>query len=271
MDEQKIQEIEIDLLQPNPLQPRGLITSESIRELVESIKTHGILEPLVVAKTPAGYQIIAGERRWRAAKLAGLKKIPVVLRETTPRGMLEMAIVENVQREDLNPLERGEAYRRLNEEFGMSILEISRRVGKSSSFICNSIRLLSLPDALKDGLISGTTTEGHVRALVAIEDPKLMIEAYKMLLKEEGNVRRAEEIAREIRAEGEKTFVYKRTKIHSEELEKMREKIAALLDARVEINQSTVAASISISLRGNLEKTTQTLKRIYRSLCSEAF
>src|SRR3990167_2496959 len=97
------------ILQPNPLQVRSLIKSESLVDLVESIKTHGILEPLVIAKTPAGYQIIAGERRWRAAKLIGLRTVPVLVRETTARGMLEMAIVENVQREDLNPLERGQA------------------------------------------------------------------------------------------------------------------------------------------------------------------
>src|SRR3989338_6205009 len=102
--EEQIYELEIELLQPNPLQPRGLITPESLSELAESIRAHGVLEPLVVAKTPAGYQIIAGERRWRASKSTGLLKVPVIIRETSPQGMLEMAIVENVQRIDLNPL-----------------------------------------------------------------------------------------------------------------------------------------------------------------------
>ncbi len=108
MDEQ-IYELEIDLLQPNPLQPRGLITPESLSELAQSIRSHGVLEPLVVAKTPAGYQIIAGERRWRASKVIGLVKVPVIIRETSPQGMLERAIVENVQRRDLNPLEKAQA------------------------------------------------------------------------------------------------------------------------------------------------------------------
>src|SRR3989338_4878453 len=111
MDEQ-IYELEINLLQPNPLQPRGLISPDSLAELAHSIKAHGILEPLVVAKTPAGYKIIAGERRWRASKVVGLSKVPVINRETSPQGMLEMAIVENVQRIDLIPLERAQAYRR---------------------------------------------------------------------------------------------------------------------------------------------------------------
>ena len=110
-------ELDINLLEPNPLQPRGLITAESLAELAESIREHGVLEPLVIAKTPAGFQIIAGERRWRASKLIGLTRVPVVIKETSPQGMLEMAIVENVQRQDLNPLERAQAYRRLMDEF----------------------------------------------------------------------------------------------------------------------------------------------------------
>src|SRR3989344_5226322 len=168
---ERIFEIDINLLQPNPLQPRGLITPESLSELGESIREHGVLEPIVVAKTPAGYQIIAGERRWRAAKLVGLVMVPVIIKETTPQGMLEMAIVENVQRVDLNPLERAQAYKRLMDEFNLTNAEIAERVAKSPSYISNTIRLLTLPDALKDALMSGQTTEGHVRALSALEDP----------------------------------------------------------------------------------------------------
>ena len=113
MEEVQTFELDIDMLQPNPLQPRGLITPDSLTELVDSIREHGVLEPLVLAKTPAGYQIIAGERRWRASKIAGLTKVPVIIKETTPQGMLEMAIIENVQRIDLNPLERAQAFKRL--------------------------------------------------------------------------------------------------------------------------------------------------------------
>src|SRR4030042_4019619 len=117
MDQKQVVDIDITLLQANPLQPRGLITPESLSELAESLKEHGVLEPLVVAKTPAGYQIIAGERRWRAAKLIGLKTVPVLIKETTPQGMLEMALVENVQREDLNAIDRAQAFIRLMKEF----------------------------------------------------------------------------------------------------------------------------------------------------------
>src|SRR5947207_800348 len=150
----KIYELETNQLQSNPLQPRGVITPDSLTDLVESIREQGILEPVVVAKTPAGYQIIAGERRWRAAKILGMVKIPVVVKETTPQGMLEMSIVENVQREDLNPIERALAYKRLIHEFGLSTNEVSRRVGKSVPTVSNTIRLLSLPNAIKNALRS---------------------------------------------------------------------------------------------------------------------
>src|SRR5512143_3477761 len=193
-------DLEIHLLQPNPLQVRNLIKSESLVDLVESIKEHGILEPLVVAKTPAGYQIIAGERRWRAAKLAGLTHVPAVIRETSPRGMLEMALVENVQRIDLNPLDRAKGFEKLLNEFGLTTSEIAVRIGKSVAYVSNSIRLLTLPDALKDGLLSGLISEGHARALAAIDDMSLMVEAYKIILKKSGSVRMAEELARRMKA-----------------------------------------------------------------------
>src|SRR4051812_42541636 len=161
MDSQgeRIFELETNQLQSNPLQPRGVITPDSLTDLVDSIREQGILEPIVVAKTPAGYQIIAGERRWRSAKVLGLKKVPVVVKETTPQGMLEMSIVENVQREDLNPIEKALAYKRLIEEFGLGTNEVAKRVGKSAPTVSNTIRLLSLPDAIKDALVAGVITE----------------------------------------------------------------------------------------------------------------
>src|SRR3990172_6129970 len=187
-------EIDTDALQPNPLQPRGQILPDTLVELAESIREHGVLEPLLVAKTPAGYQIIAGERRWRAAKLAGLAKVSVVIKETTTQGMLEMALVENVQRVDLNPIERAQAYKRLIDEFGLTAAEIGQRVGKSGPYISNTLRLLELPDALKDGLLSSAVTEGHAKALLGLEDINLMITGYKKLLAESLGVRATEEL-----------------------------------------------------------------------------
>src|SRR5574338_858302 len=180
----RIYELPTNDLQANPLQPRGVILQDSLQDLVESIREQGILEPIVVAETPAGYQIIAGERRWRAARILGLSKVPVLVKKTTPQQMLEMSIVENVQREDLNPIERAQAYKRLIDEFGLSVTEVAKRVGKSLPYISNSIRLLTLPDAIKDALAAGVITEGHVRPLISIGDHKLMLAAFKRILVE---------------------------------------------------------------------------------------
>src|SRR3989338_7884706 len=199
MDEQtqeKVFELDINLLQANPLQPRGVISRESLNELIESIREQGILEPLVIARTPAGYQIIAGERRWRAAKILGLSKVPVVIKEATPQGMLEMSIVENVQREDLNPIERALAYKRLIDEFSLGTNEVAKRVGKSAPAVSNTIRLLTLPDAIKDALVAGVITEGHVRPLISLGDVKLMLDLFKKMLRENSTVRQTEEMAR---------------------------------------------------------------------------
>lgn len=253
--------LSVDELQPNPLQPRGLISPDSIVELADSIREHGILEPIVVAKTPAGYQIVAGERRWRAAKLAGLTHIPAVIKETSPKGMLEMAIVENVQRIDLNPLERALAYRRLIDEFGMSAVEVAQRVGKSGPYVTNTLRLLELPDALKDGLLSGITTEGHVRALQALEDPKLIVQAYKTILEQNLSVRGAEELARRMKAhEGikpKKSIDY----THSPEIEQIEREIADATQVKTELRKSMRGGRLLL-----IFKTDEQLQRLHEKL-----
>ena len=269
MEETQIFELDIDMLQPNPLQPRGLITTDSLVELVDSIREHGILEPLVLAKTPAGYQIIAGERRWRASKIAGLSKVPVIIKETTPQGMLEMAIIENVQRIDLNPLERAQAFKRLIDEFGHSTSEIAVKIGKSAPYVSNTLRLLSVPDALKDALASGATTEGHVRALASLEDPHLIVEAYKEIMENNLSVRGAEELARKLKAR--ENIVPKQQKpehrLQSDELEKFQEELSNKLttadaNVKVKISQSRVEGKMHIVAKGNVPSTLVVLKRI---------
>ena len=261
-DTQQVLHLDIELVQPNPLQPRGLISPESLRELSNSIKEHGIIEPLVVAKTPAGYQIIAGERRWRASRLAGLTTVPVVIRETTTKGMLEMAIVENVQREDLNPIERAQAFQRLIEEFGLPLMEIAKRIAKSESYVSNTMRLLALPDAIKDGLISGAITEGHARAIAGLGDTKLMVEAYKTILSESASVRRAEDLARRLKAQYDQKPTQRVERIHSDELDGMAKDIAQAVNGMVKITQSKVEARVIFVIRGNLETTSKILKTL---------
>lgn len=267
-DTQQILHLDIDLIQPNPLQPRGLISPESLSDLVNSLKEHGIIEPIVIAKTPAGYQIIAGERRWRAARLAGFTTVPVVIKETSAKGMLEMAIVENVQREDLNPIERAQAFQRLVEEFGLAVGEIAKRVSKSESYVSNTMRLLGLPDAIKDGLVSGAIAEGHARAIAGLGDIKLMVDAYKTILSENASVRRAEDLARRLKVQNGRQPTGRVERIHSEELDTMAKDMAQAVNGLVKITQSKVEARIVFVIRGNLEATSATLRKIREKLSS---
>lgn len=267
----EIHELEINMLQANPLQPRGVISPASLNDLVDSIREQGLLEPLVVAKTPAGFQIIAGERRWRAAKLLGLTKVPVVIKETSPQGMLEMSIVENVQREDLNPIERALAYKRLIDEFGLGTNEVARKVGKSAPTVSNTIRLLSLPDAIKDALVAGVISEGHVRPLISLGDHNLMLELFKKILRENSTVRQTEEEAR--KAKGEIQKKEPRTvedRLWVPELDEMARKIAKIhnLD-KVSIFQSSKKAKILIEIRGDVEITGPKIKAINKILSGE--
>ena len=256
-------EIDIDLLQPNPLQPRGQILPDSLVELAESIREHGILEPLVVAKTPAGYQLIAGERRWRASKLAGLSKVACVVKETTPQGMLEMAIVENVQRVDLNPIERAHAYSRLIDEFGLSSAEIGQRVGKSGPYISNTLRLLDLPDALKDGLLSNAITEGHAKALLGLEEINLMIEGYKKILAESLGVRATEELVRRMKSKAEIKPKTRREYEHSQDVEKMEEEISTALNLTAKLYKSSKGGRLVL-----IFNSPEHLEAVYKKLTS---
>lgn len=263
--------LDSDKIQPNPLQPRGMITPDSLMDLVDSIREHGILEPLIVAHTPAGYQIVAGERRWRAGKLAGLTTMPCIIRETSPQGMLEMALVENVQRTDLNPIDRAKAFERLIEEFDLSNAEIAQRIGKSPAYISNTLKLLVLPDALKDGLISGLITEGHARALASIDDKQSMIDAYKIILKESGSVRRAEDIARRMKAKTgqvakERGKVIPR--IVSEEIDATTKKLTESLGekANVKLFRTSRETRLLIYLKGGVEETNATLDRLVKAI-----
>lgn len=267
-----VTELDLNQVEPNPLQPRGTILPGSLTDLVESIKEHGILEPLVIAHTPAGYQIIAGERRWRAAKAIGLKRVPVVIKETTPKGMLEMAIVENVQRSDLNPVERAKAFDRLMSEFNLSNADIAKKVSKSPAYVSNTLKLLELPDALKDGLIGGLITEGHARALASIDDTRLMIEAYKVVLREDASVRRAEEIARRLKKEfGEKPKKLGKAGafIVSDDILDMQKKLQSSFgdNSQVKITRSRRETKVLIKLIGD-PKTTDALLHHILSLAS---
>src|ERR1035437_8451410 len=268
----RIFELETHLLQANPLQPRGIISPDSLQELVDSIREQGILEPIVVANTPAGYQIIAGERRWRAAKVLGLPKVPVIIKETSPQGMLEMSIVENVQREDLNPIERAQAYKRLIDEFGLGTNEVARKVGKSAPTVSNTIRLLSLPDAIKDALVAGVIAEGHVRPLISLGDPKLMLDLFKKILKENSTVRQTEEIARQAKGEIQKREPRTAThKLWVPELDEMAKNLEQNQGfSKASISQTRSAAKIILVIKGDVDVTGPKIKEVVDLLNKQA-
>ena len=192
-------EVAINEISPNPWQPRIDLAEEKLRELADSIREHGLIQPLIVSTTPEGYQLIAGERRWRAARLAGLDRVPVVVKEASDRARLELALVENLQRTDLNPLETAIAYDQLIRDFDLTHAEVAERMGKSRVSITKSLRLLRLPDSIKKTLMAGDITEGHAEALVALDDDELQLQVVERIRSEGLNVRQTEQLVRQLR------------------------------------------------------------------------
>lgn len=189
-----IREVPVEDIRPNPHQPRMLIRDDELVELALSIQMHGVLQPLIVVREGEGYQLVAGERRWRAAKLAGLTTVPVIVKDLAPQQTLELALVENLQRKDLNPLEEATAYRQLIEEFGLTHEEVAQRVGKSRVAVTNTLRLLKATDAVQEALLNGRIGEGHARALLALEDPDAQVAALRIVLRQGLTVRQTEEL-----------------------------------------------------------------------------
>ncbi|HHS96479.1 MAG TPA: ParB/RepB/Spo0J family partition protein [Chloroflexi bacterium] len=191
-------EVPVTAIRPNPHQPRARIRDQDLVELAASIEAHGVIQPLIVAREGDGYRLIAGERRWRAARMAGLPTVPVIVRDAAPHEMLEMALVENLQREDLNPLEEALAYQQLIEEFGLTHEEVARRVGKSRTAVTNTLRLLKAARPVQEALLEGRISEGHARALLALEREEAQVAALKTVLKKGLNVRQTEELVRRL-------------------------------------------------------------------------
>jgi len=186
-------ELLIDEISPNPLQPRKYFDDEKLEELTRSIQENGVLQPVIVQKTDTGYELIMGERRWRASKKAGLKKIPAIVRNATNTESLKWALVENVNRQDLNPIEEAEAFSRLAEEYGLTQDKIAQAMGKSRAAVANTLRLLKLPRRIKENMIAGSISMGHARALLGLESAKEMEKLMEQILVEGLTVRQIEE------------------------------------------------------------------------------
>lgn len=196
----EITHIRVDRIMPNPRQPRAKINTAEIAELADSIREHGLIQPLVVSYDEANQQfvLIAGERRLRAARQAGLSSVPVIVREATDQQRLELALIENLQRLDLNPLEAAEAYRQLVEDFQLSHEEISKRVGKNRTTVTNTLRLLKLSNAVQKALMDNIISEGHARALLGLSSPQAQDAALQTILARDLNVRQTEELVRKL-------------------------------------------------------------------------
>ena len=194
-----LQQCGIEEVHPNPFQPRKAFSDEQLQELVDSIREKGILQPLLVRRRSDGYELIAGERRWRAAQRAGLREIPILVRDVSDSEMLEISLIENIQREDLNPIEEAEAYKRLMEQFHLTQEEISKKVGKDRSTIANTVRLLKLPPEIKLSLAEGKITMGHARAFLSLDGVDKQRLLWKKLLSAGLSVRQTESLVKRLR------------------------------------------------------------------------
>jgi ParB family chromosome partitioning protein len=195
--ENELQHISLDQIKPNPNQPRQKIDEKGLEELMESIKTHGLIQPIIVRpKNDKSYEIIAGERRWQACKKLNMDRVPVIIRKYNDLEASAAALIENIQREDLNAVEEANAYKQLMDSYGLTQEELSNRVGKSRSFIANMIRLLTLPPEIREMLAEGVISAGHARALVALEDSETQIKFTLKIIKQQLSVRKTEEMVR---------------------------------------------------------------------------
>lgn len=196
-----VMQVPIERIIPNPHQPRSSFDQDKLEELAESIRTHGLIQPLVVTETVEGFVLIAGERRWRASRLAGLEQVPVIVKESTSQDMLELALIENIQRADLNPMEEAHAYRQLMDEFGLTQEEVAERVGKARSTVANLVRLLTLPDSIQIAVNDGRLSGAHARALLPLPTAEMQVGAMNQVVKLGLSVRQTETLVTNLMAE----------------------------------------------------------------------
>jgi ParB family transcriptional regulator, chromosome partitioning protein len=243
--------VRIENIIPNPRQPRSIMAEEGLQELAESIRQHGILQPLIVTKESENqYVLIAGERRWRAARIAGLDVVPVIQREANDRDRLELALIENVQRADLMPLETAEAYRQLAEDFSLTHEEIALRVGKSRVSITNTLRLLKLPEVVQNALVNGNITEGHARALLALSTPQSQMAVLQTIMRNDLSVRQTEELVKKYGGEKTPTKPKPETPVEVKEIE---DRLREHLGTRVTVNHGKKGGSLVIYYYSNEE------------------
>lgn len=247
-------ELPIDAITPNPKQPRKDFDDKALRDLSESLKQSGLLQPVVVRRAGEGYQLVVGERRWRAAKMAGIERIPAVVREASDAQSLELALVENLLREDLNPMEEAEAYQRLLAEFAWTQEDLAQRVARDRSSIANCLRLLKLPDVIQADLRSGRLTMGHARALLSLDSPAEQLRLREEILTHSWSVRATEQ-----GVQAKRTQPARRVLRRSAELAAVEDALRVALATRVRIvgNERAGRIEVSYSSREELDRLTE--------------
>ena len=267
-DEQKEQNgvsvVRLSEVEPNPEQPRKAFENEPLESLAESIAQHGIIQPIVVRRHGDMYMIITGERRWRAARMAGLSEVPVMIIEADDKKAAELALVENIQRQDLNPVEEAQAYADLIEEYSYTQEEISKKVGRSRSSIANALRLLDLPEKVLEKLAQGEISEGHAKVLLGIKESEKLEKAAEAVVSRELSVRETEKLVKSLnekKEEPEERVVYDVD--HTKALE---QKVQSIIGHRVKIVQNGKKSSINIGFSDNDD-----LQKILSLLCGENF
>lgn len=255
-------QVPIEEIIPNPRQPRTVMDGEKLAELAASIKAHGLIQPLIVTETVEGFVLIAGERRWRASRMAGLEKVPVIVKETTPQDMLELALIENVQRADLNALEEAHAYRQLLDEFGLTQEEVAERVGKARSTVGNLVRLLTLPESVQLAVNNGEISGAHARALLPLPTAEMQVAAMKQVLRLNLSVRQTETLVTNLMAD--KKPEPKQRKRLPPELEELQERFESALGTRVNIEKGAKGGRVVIYFYSD-----EDLNGIYESIINE--
>lgn len=239
-DKEPISTLKISQVEPNREQPRKIFDEEGLEELADSIRQFGVIQPLIVQDKGSYYEIVAGERRWRAAREAGLKEVPVIIRDLSDQEKMEISLIENIQREDLNPIEEAKAYKRLLDEFGLKQDDLAKRVSKSRTAVTNSMRLLKLCEEVQQMVIEGKLTNGHARCLITIEDTDMQIHAAQQIADKNLSVRETEKLVKKLRKQEKQTG--KKTKPEQDETltaiyEQIAEQMKRIFGTKVSIRQ----------------------------------
>jgi ParB family chromosome partitioning protein len=259
VQKERLIEVSIESIRPNPRQPRKIFNEQELDELSRSLKVDGVIQPLIVAKEGDEYVLIAGERRWRASKRAGLKTVPVLVKDLAPDEMLRIALIENIQRSNLNVIEEAEAYAALIQDFGLTQEECAKKVGKERTTISNLLRILNLPKEIQEDLVADRLSMGHGRALLALSDPQSMLRTRDLVIKRGLNVRQTEEIVKKIKSIGK--FESESKNSENSDLDYLADSLRSHLRTKVKFTGTGARGKIEISYfsAGELERILQAI------------